>query len=92
MNALQALAVAAAALAISGDPLGGYLARAEAHLARITAHAELYVGDILARASETEVVAEAPCSESEDADEDWAKGKHGLPDTSIHLAVRAARL
>ncbi len=92
MNTLQALAVAAAALAISGDPWGSYLARAEAHVIEIAARAEMLVSEFTIEVTET-AVAEEPCAEADSEDsEDWAKRKHGLPDTSIHSAVRAARL
>jgi hypothetical protein len=86
MNTVQALAVAAAALAVSGDPLGVNLAAAEAQLVKLAVHGEAVTQRIAARATAA-LTPHARCAA-------WKRGRyaHALPDTSIHTASRAARL
>lgn len=90
MNALQALAVAAAALAISGDPWGSTLTRAEAGLTFFLARAEVAAEEFVTATAER--MREDGCEERQYSDSPFGKAKHGLPDTSIHTAAGAARL
>ena len=82
MNVVQALAVAAAAFAISGDPLGLHLTHAEARIEAVVARGGAFAQRIVAGAT----AAKTDCSERGEAD------KHTLPDTSIHVAISSARL
>jgi hypothetical protein len=86
MNVVQALAVAAAALALSGNELGGRVAQAEAHLEAVAAR-----GETLAQSFTIKAAAHG--------DEDCANtprpagaAHKRLPDTSIHVAMSSARL
>ncbi|MGH6950381.1 MAG: hypothetical protein ACREH4_05890 [Vitreimonas sp.] len=90
MNALQALAVAAAALAISGDPWGSTLTRAEARLTSFLAHAEVAADEFVTATAEG--LREDRCEERQYSNAPFGKTKHRLPDTSIHSAAGAARL
>lgn len=90
MNMLQALAVAAAALAISGDPWCSYLVKAEARLTSLMAHGELLVTEFVTDAAEHAL--ERRCTEREFSNAPLGDAKHGLPDASIHNAAGAARL
>ena len=90
MNTLQALAVAAAALAISGDPWGSTLIRAEAHLTSLLAHGETLAHEIVA--DTVAYLGEGTCTQRQYSNGPLGDAKHGLPDTSIHSAAGAARL
>jgi len=84
MNVVQALAVAAAALAISGDPLGLRLSQAEAGIEAMVAQGEALAQRIVAKA---ELKLETCPKQREPR-----AHAHKLPDTSIHAAVSSARL
>ena len=90
MNVLQALAVAAAALAMSGDPLCSYVTAAGARLTSYFAHAELLVAEFVTEAGEH--AWHSRCTEEDFSNASFGGAKHGLPDTSIHSAAGAARL
>lgn len=90
MNTLQALAVAAAALVISGDPWCNYLVKAEARLTAFVAHGELLVTEFATEAAEHAL--RRRCAERECSHAPLADAKHGLPDASIHNAASAARM
>src|SRR5262245_64910788 len=103
MNSVQALAIAAAALAISGDAHTGLLAKAQARLTTLAAHVETLVSEVTTAPSTViEVAAEPPCEEGvyddkddyadEDGDDQAVEPRRGLPDAMVHWAYRAARL
>jgi hypothetical protein len=89
MNALQALAVAAAALAISGDAWSSIVSRADARLTSLLAHTEAAAEEFVTATAER--LREDSCAEQY-SDAPFAKAQHALPDTSIHSAAGAARL
>ena len=90
MNALQALAVAAAALAVAGDPWCSYVTAAGARLTSFFTHAELLMTEIVTEAGERAL--ESRCAERDFSNAALGGAKHGLPDTSIHSTAGAARL
>ena len=85
MNVVQALAVAAAALAVSGAPSRTPLAQAEARLEAMVARGEALAEHIVAKHSQAP---RKDCPEDDRA----GGGARGLPDTSIHAAMRSARM
>lgn len=100
MNAVQALAVAAAALVITSDSDSAFMAKAEARLSMFAAQVEALVDEVAAETSAAIEIAAAPsCDEGVREDQDnYAdehgdeRAKRGLPDAMFHLASRAARL
>lgn len=90
MNVLQALAVAAAALAISGDPWCSYATAAGARLTSFVAHSEILVTEFVTDAAEHAL--RRRCAERAFSNAPLGDAKHGLPDASIHNAAGAARL
>ena len=91
MNVVQALAVAAAALALSGDLMGASLPRAGSQLTSLLARGEALAHRIAAQTSRAVPDGDG-CSENKAEETPRSKGEHTLPDTSIHVAVSAARL
>jgi hypothetical protein len=95
MNVVQALAVAAAAFVVWGEPAGAGPAEAEARLASLAARGEAIAEQVFARTT-ANAVGRARCSKLasklEYAEVRQPARKHGLPDTSIHVAVSTARL
>jgi hypothetical protein len=91
MNVAQALAVAAAAFVVWGDPAGAGPARAEARLVALAAHGEAITQQVLARTSAF-MRGGARCSKIDYVSVRQTRRKHGLPDTSIHVSVSTARL
>lgn len=85
MNCLQALAVAAAAFVAAGDAWRLQAAEAEAYVSMWVAEGEALSSEISERA--LALVLNEHCTKL-----DLHIEQAGLPDSSIHLAVRGARL
>lgn len=90
MNTLQALAVAAAGLAIAGDPWCSYVTAAGARLTSFFAHSEMLVTEFVTATGEHAF--ESRCAEQDFSNAPLGVAEHALPDTSIHSAAGAARL
>lgn len=90
MNTLQALAVAAAALAVASDPWCSYATAAGARLTSFFAHSEILVTEFVTEAAEHAL--ERRCTEQDISHAPLGGARHGLPDASIHNAASAARM